>query len=92
MIQGSFYVRWQQCCLEAVFRAAYTVTWCYAALRSFLLEIIFLAMLNRIDANSQSGLEGPMYKGAISELYLVQISRWLVHMVTIKHTLLFQLH
>ena len=33
-----------------------------------------------------------MYKGAIHELYLVQISEMLVLMVTIKHTLLFQLH
>jgi len=58
----------------------------------FLLEIILLAILNRIDANSQSGLGGPVYKGAISELYLVQISGLWGHRVTIKHTLLLQLH
>ena len=58
----------------------------------FLLEVILLAILNRIDANPQSGTVGPMYKVAINELYLVQISGFWVHMELLHTTLLFQLY
>jgi hypothetical protein len=62
MIQGSVYERWQLCCSVVVYRSAYAVACCYAVLPIFLHEVILLAILNRIDANRQSGLGRPCTK------------------------------
>jgi hypothetical protein len=56
-----------------------------------LIEVILLAILNRIDANRQCGTVKIMYKVAVSEMYLVQVSGLWGHMGIIKHTQLLQL-
>ena len=86
MTQGSVYIRWQLCCAEAVYRSAYAVACCYAVLCAlFFLEVILLAIHNRIDANPQSGTVRTNGQRCYNELYLVQISGLWVHLGTIKH-------
>jgi hypothetical protein len=52
-MQGSVYVRWQLCFSDAAVHCAYAVACCYAVAMS-LLEVILLAILDRLDANPQS--------------------------------------
>jgi len=54
MMQGSVYVRWQLSCSEAAVHSAHAVA-CFYAVALFLLEVILLAILDRFDANPQSG-------------------------------------
>ena len=54
MIQGSVYVLWQLYCSEAAVQSAHAVA-CCCAVANFLLKVIFLSILNRIDAIPQSG-------------------------------------